>query len=74
MTKTFFLLVIDHEVVRKDFVLDIAVLVLCSFRNDVAVLNKQLSPSVVLLDPRIYKRHRNLLRKNGKHFMLMLSI
>ena len=50
------LLVIDHEVVRKDFVLDIAVLVLRSFRNDVAVLNKQLSPSVVLLDPLIHRR------------------
>ena len=57
------LLVIDHEALRKDFVLDVAVLVLRSFRNDVAVLNKQLSPSVVLLDPRIYRRHRNLLRE-----------
>ena len=57
------LLVIDHEAVRKDFVLDVAVLVLRSFRNDVAVLNKQLSPSVVLLDPRIYRHHRNLLRE-----------
>ena len=41
---------------RKDFVLDVAVLVLRSFRNDVVVLNKQLSPSVVLLDPLIYRR------------------
>ena len=57
------LLVIDHEAVRKDFVLDVSVLFLRSFRNDVAVLNKQLSPSVVLLDPRIYRHHRNLLRE-----------
>lgn len=58
------LFVLDHEAVRKDIVLDIAVLVfLRSFRNDVAVLNKQLSPSVVLLDPPIYRRHRNSLRE-----------
>jgi len=57
------LLVIDHEALRKAFVLDVDVLVLRSFRNDVAVLNKQLLPSVVLLDPRIYRHHRNLLRE-----------
>ena len=36
-------------------------MVLRSFWNDVAVLNKQLSTSVVLLDPRILGHHRNLL-------------
>lgn len=58
-----YLLVLENESVRKDFDLEVDVLILRSFRNDVSVLNKQLSPSVVLLDSRIYKPYRNLLRE-----------
>ena len=58
-----YLIVLENESVRKDFDLEVDVLILRSFRNDVSVLNKQLSPSVVLLDSRIYKPYRNLLRE-----------
>lgn len=55
------LLVVNDEAVKNGCHLDVDVLILRSFRKDWRALNEYFSPTVVLLDPRIYRRHRNLL-------------
>ena len=57
------LLVVNDEAVKNGCHLDVDVLILRSFRKDWRALNEHFSPAVVLLDPRIYRRHRNLLRE-----------
>ena len=57
------LLIVNDEAVKNGYHLDVDVLILRSFRKDWRALNEHFSPAVVLLDPRIYRCHRNLLRE-----------